>query len=632
MVFGVSPAPAALAPVTGSAPEGTTVIALASGGGATAVRAKPRFRIVPPGRTTTLHLRDRRGRYAGPVVVRRRGDRVIVGIRAGARLGSLTVKRGWSRPARRLGVAFIDARRSARATGGVPVGARSMGLVRSAVQGRAGPGRDHDEDGVPGAFDLDDDGDLVLDNVDANTALARASQNGAGDDPFTLLNVALAQSYVAEGFGATGVAGYALNDYAASPNGGGMADFALRQRGLLLFPLGAGEAAELDCGAAPGLTYCAPGGTGTLPEGPGGPPPFPAPGDSNGFGAMTPVGAWVPQRDGVGSTVGLDPARTFALHHGAPAAALRPGDTYVERGDGGAMRTVALHYAFQSVPAVAAWSVGTGPVVAVRYPVPRAIGQAVAEVGAAGDVVLNLAVWPPQRPPIAGSAEDGRQDIGLLTYSVAGFDGANRPWGCPVSSYATADPGLAPSPGGVADQVPDRPVSDAAAARTSAVLRVFSVNLSACLRASGLGDLGQDQAIVNVTARSAFGDAAEGGGFAFRRSSFSGTWAFPGGAAGAEVDFEFTPHSFSTSAFGIKVPRGNTVTGGTPPPGWTCAPSTSLEANDTYRCEGATAPPGEPVTGRLTLGSPGSDGMDVDLITRRAADDPEETGFRLTPR
>jgi len=347
---------------------------------------------------------------------------------------------------------------------------------------------------------------------------------------------------------------------------------------------------------------------------------------------MTPIGAFFPQRDGVGTTPGLDASRIFALHHGAPASALQPGDTFLERMAGGSVRTVALHYAFTSVPAIASWSVGDGPAVTVRYPVPRSIGQTPAEVGATGDIVLNLAVWPPQRPAISGSAETGRLDIGLLTYSVAGFDNLNRPWRCPDASYSTADPGLLTGPGGVVDQRTDRPVADAASARSAATLRSFSVNLSACLRASGLSDLAKDPAIVNVTAVTGFGDAAEGGGFGFRRSPFSGTWGVVSGSDSRAVSFEFSPHSFATSAFGIKVPAGLQVTGGTAPTGWTCAPSTSSAENDTYRCSGATAGPGERVSGQIMLSGPILESASLDLITRRAADDPAETGFRLTAR
>ena len=51
----------------------------------------------------------------------------------------------------------------ARARGGVPIGVGVLGRVRSPAAGPAGAGRDRDLDGIPGRYDVDDDGDLVLD-------------------------------------------------------------------------------------------------------------------------------------------------------------------------------------------------------------------------------------------------------------------------------------------------------------------------------------------------------------------------------------------------------------------------------------------------------------------------------------
>jgi hypothetical protein len=70
--------------------RGYTVIALAANGKATAVRVKQRgFRLRPPAKRVTLHLRTRNGRYGGPIVIgrERKGKRAILGVRAGARLG-----------------------------------------------------------------------------------------------------------------------------------------------------------------------------------------------------------------------------------------------------------------------------------------------------------------------------------------------------------------------------------------------------------------------------------------------------------------------------------------------------------------------------------------------------------------
>ena len=151
-------------PITGTLDRpGLTVVALALHGRVTKALARPRFSLVPPGRVVTLQLRDRAGSYLGPVVAAGRRGRVIVGVRAGARLGRIEVLDGYARvghaPPRRA----LDPALFARARKGAPVGAGSLGWIAGRVKGPPGPGRDRDRDGIPDKFDVDDDGDLVLD-------------------------------------------------------------------------------------------------------------------------------------------------------------------------------------------------------------------------------------------------------------------------------------------------------------------------------------------------------------------------------------------------------------------------------------------------------------------------------------
>jgi hypothetical protein len=143
--------------------SGYTVVALAPNGETTRTHREARFTLVPPARTVTLQIRDRDGVYVGPLVARGNGSRVILGVRAGAKLGKIRVLAGYARPAHATPRKWLDPRYAARARGGVPVGARLRGLVRSRPIGPAGVGRDQDRDGIPGAFDIDDDGDLLLD-------------------------------------------------------------------------------------------------------------------------------------------------------------------------------------------------------------------------------------------------------------------------------------------------------------------------------------------------------------------------------------------------------------------------------------------------------------------------------------
>jgi hypothetical protein len=155
--------------------SGYVVVALAADGRSRSVLARRDFALVPPARTVTLHLRDGDGVYLGPVVLAGSASRAVVKARAGARLGTIDVRKGYGRvrrepPARRRGRG-----RPARARGGVPIGAGRLGLVRSTPRGPVGPGHDRDADGIPGLWDVDDDGDLVPD-----TAERRRSRRGSG--------------------------------------------------------------------------------------------------------------------------------------------------------------------------------------------------------------------------------------------------------------------------------------------------------------------------------------------------------------------------------------------------------------------------------------------------------------------
>lgn len=184
------PAVAKPKPITGKLSKpGYEVIALATSGEATSVRARANgFRLRPSAKRVSLHLRAADGTYAGPVVIgkERKGKWAIVGVRAGAKLGMVEVKatRGYAKLRKRLPEKSLDTEQRARATKGVPIGAGAFGLVRSKLRARVVPG-DPDLDGVPNPLDVDDDGDLVLDNLDLPTAEggARASATEGGCGP-----------------------------------------------------------------------------------------------------------------------------------------------------------------------------------------------------------------------------------------------------------------------------------------------------------------------------------------------------------------------------------------------------------------------------------------------------------------
>jgi hypothetical protein len=469
-------APAAAAPrrITGKLSQaGYTVIALAANGKAAAVRtASGRFTLRPPARRVTLHLRAPGGVYAGPIVVGRQqgGRRAILGVAAGARLGRVEVREGYARVSKRLSRRSIDASRWARARKGVPIGAGVFGRVRSRLARGAVRG-DLDVDGIPQPLDIDDDGDLVLDNLDSSPAgrRARAAQTG-GCGPANIycpgvssgLNLFLQES---------------VNANAGPPVDENLIDDALRLRGVLRFDgiRGAGGPIELDCAGDPlaspprlGLGYCSPGGSGTA-GGPAGGPPFPGPPggtvdpDGDGFGVLDP--ALEPLACGGGC-----PGSFFLLHG---AVARRPdlpptisqigsGDQFLEHvaTDGDTSRcpppppttndacvssTFALQYVFATVPALVRYSDTVGHSTTLSYPVvpPGCPASPLAGAGGCpgtesngfvvapgpdGNIRLRLTFWRPQRRPIGSGPQREAclddappcewVDVGHLTYGV----------------------------------------------------------------------------------------------------------------------------------------------------------------------------------------------------------------------
>jgi len=480
----ITSAPATAAPkrITGELTKpGYTVIALAANGKARAVRASQgEFRLRPPASLVTLHLRALDGTYAGPIVVGRARKRAIVGIRAGAKLGEVKVsaRRGYAKVSKQLPDKSLDRGQTAKAKNGVPIGAGVFGRVRSSLPREPIPA-DRDLDGIPDLLDIDDDGDLILDSLDRSTAV-QATAFAAIFNPFTRLTLELPQTVNANATAATTQ----------------QIDAALSTFSDLLMGVLAGDSAELDCGGAnqsppraEGLVYCSSGGTGSVfgspfPGQSGGP----LDPDGDGFGTLTP-----------------DPGGQFGgmtLHHGARTDQIRTGDVLIERVTTGGVETLfpaMLQYVFATVPALVAYNDGAGHSATVSYP---ASGQSTFTVAprpagapAAGDVVLTLTYWRPQRSRIANdpqpqSGESGEwTDIGGLVYVAGiGHTGAfcpqeafSDPRSDPVPNLLVPPTGPVhrPDAGGFSDLAVDHPAS---AANTL----TYTLNVTRCLAAKGL--------------------------------------------------------------------------------------------------------------------------------------------------
>jgi hypothetical protein len=490
-----APAHAAKKPITGKLSKpGYTVIALAANGKARSAQANRKFRLRLPAKRVTLQLRAKDGTYAGPIAVgkRKKGKRAILGVKAGARLGKVKVKprKGYAKVKRKLAKRFVDAKRKARAKKGVPIGAGKFGRVRSKRAGGGSPG-DRDLDGVPDVFDIDDDGDLTLDDLDPSTA-ARTSQAA---NEFELHSVlALPPEEV-------------VNANAATL---GPADIneALRNWGYLSASY-FGPGAELDCGGEPdpadpngwigGRTYCTRGplGTGSLFSAPPPRPEFPECCDADGDGFGIP-----PDPSFGGAPSG------FLISHGAGTAEIGAGDPLTEClagcREGGPEEYAVLNFVFATTPALMSYSDTAGNSGTVSYPVSAGdpgTSDNGFPVGAPSeqDIVLTLTSWRPQRERLSGDPPPGPgesgtwTDIGRLFYEagiqhigpVIGGQEVGRP--CPPSSFSSTDltllgptdPNFMSDAGRLLDPDDDLPASPSHT-------YTYSLNLTQCLASLGV--------------------------------------------------------------------------------------------------------------------------------------------------
>lgn len=449
--------------------SGYTVIALAANGRARVVPAPTGvFRIVAPAPRVSLQLRDPDGKYAGPVVVGRKGAHALTGLRAGTHLGKVVIHPTYGQVAHRPPRDSVDMSRWARARHGVPIGAGHYGRVRSKLPSRP-PAGDRDADGVPDVIDIDDDGDLVIDNVDRSKASPQSLAPGEDNPPEWV-----------KAFLGSGVV------FAANANAPTLVDGIgrlLPESGILMISTWPGDSVELDCGGAnqstprtEGLVYCSTGGTGRVQTADGSNPAFPGDfdPDGNGMGNLTP---W-PTGD-----------NTLMLLHGATAAQIGTGDVLVQRINNGAQTqsTATVQYVFATVPTLTSYDDGHGGIVTVPYPVlPGGAGDTEENgfpvtAGPNGHVVVRLTFWRPQRTPIPPETASWI-DIGHLSYGISvGYTGDY----CPISSLSNPSSTLTQTPeftkeGGIlTDQADDQPADPA---NTLSV----TVDLTGCLDAQGV--------------------------------------------------------------------------------------------------------------------------------------------------
>lgn len=505
----LSPVPALakkLAPISGKLSKpGYTLIALADSGKPTVVVVKKaKFKLRPPAKEVTLQLRGPDGVYAGPIVVgqAKKGKRVIVGIRAGAKLGKVIVKggKGYAKLKKKLAEKWIDTKRTATAKKGVPLGnGRNAGFVRSKPPRHPPPG-DRDADGVPDVLDVDINGNRIFNNIDGATPGRGAHAAQAGS----------------EVFGAGLVLFTRIEDTVNADAGSTAAQIAAALPahlwiGLQIAP---GDSVELDCGGSPdlssptgwsgGLSWCTKGGTGWVPEGVGGPfpgQPFPdcCDPDGDGYGTMI---------NNSGGPIG---GPNMILFPNATADQIGTGDTLIERVTTGGVEhqlVDTLQYSVATVPALVSYDDGQGDAATVSYPVSAGGPNPgpgteqnpfpVKADPSTGHVTVMVTLWRPQRKPIPSDANGAGGDaclsdnppcqwidIGGLNYEVQ-IGPPDTGAECPQSAFLSHGSNLAdgtdlPGTPGLRDLGADQPAS-------ALNKLTFTLDLTECAASPVYGD------------------------------------------------------------------------------------------------------------------------------------------------
>ena len=516
--FAAAPASAATVSGTLKSGKGYTIVVVQSNGKAKKLKVtstKGTFKVTGVTLSgASINLISSTGQYWGPVVLAGSGTKVYETIKGSGNLalGTVTRKTGYAvavapKTRYQTGAAY-----SVKAAKGKPVGASKLGRVKvgngtSTLAGYNGPGKDADLDGIPGAFDIDDNGNLILDNVDRTgragkrLALVRAfapalrdicptpdQPQPAGCTPPTPPSSGGGTSSATTEFKL--FSNFKLTDRTSiNANIGTITDLnalialAVPTTVTLATEVIGGSTATLDC---LGNTYCTSHTVGSTI--------YPL----VNFAAATFTGTYLDLATG--------PTGDAQISPGAAPADIGAGDAFIEM-VGASSYPGTLNFVFNTAPALASYNVGSG-VQAVTYDASgvaaTGMSQAAPITLAAGATSLTVTFWRPQREAL--STETGTwTDIGGLTYRA---DTPNTPAGsakhsCTGAYSAATSNGAVVATTATSDGVLD-PALDAEANVDNTIS--WTIDLATCfdwsLMASGTAfDL-------DIQAVSAFGDNA----------------------------------------------------------------------------------------------------------------------------
>ncbi len=482
----------------------------------------------------SLQIVDDSGAYVGPILLGGKGTKVYATIKGGGSLalGAITLKNGYGTAIAPTGRYQTDAAYTVAARGGKPLGAGKIGRVRigngvSPLKGYNGQGRDADLDGIPGAFDTDDNGNLILDNVDRTTRSGKTARSASPRQavcppPPQPLTPGCVTAAPADG----GTAGPATGGTAGATDFKLFSNFKLTDVTSINLYLGGSTAAvqPLIDAAFPGTmtlaTQVIGGSSATL----------------DCLGAVycashTTAGVVYPLLNGAaatvtGTTLAISAGTTgdAQITPGASTADIGSGNSFIQTAGGSSYPGI-LNFVFNTAPAV--YSVtANGSETTLTY--DAVTGRAAGNLGMSpatpitvgSDGVITLKWWRPQRPAIDGEASaSGWIDIGGLQYtadapnaprSAAGASVGAGPGNCALTSYSAPVSNGAPFTNTGTQGVLD-PAADSATdptAPTSHLLQ-FTINARTCFGEASWTTLTSGATFdFDIQARSVYGDNA----------------------------------------------------------------------------------------------------------------------------
>jgi len=471
----------------------------------------------------SLQMGDPNGRYVGPIVLGGTGSKVSTTFsgklarlsQKKLSLGKISIKSGYAQVAktttRSLGIAVSKA--TTEAVKGKPIGAGQLGLVstgstanaKAFVAGMAASsGSDEDRDGIPSGFDADDDGDLILDSSDPDSA--------GSDIPYTTMVLDFRNSLNAHVRG--GISDATIDAVIRGEN-------AFVSYTFISLPQNQSTSATggyIVCDDA--LAYCRPNTPVAYFSG-----VSESSSDFRRPWVELLTSAGYPRMEKINSLGAV----VAAIQPRVGRDQFRPGDVYeaVVTSNSGEItrKTFTLAPYFVSVPALKSYNAGAGEVT-VDYNSVNSFSGSIPGASPSDPIVLSpsgqltMVFWRPQRAAIR-SDETGYLDWGTLNYGVGVGDVQatcaglytnpssdliedSTPFGTGSSIFFNQGANATP----YRDSVGDRPAS---AANTLA----FTVDLKTC--ATRAGGSGSGTALVSLEAR---GESVTGGQITARQSFY----------------------------------------------------------------------------------------------------------------